>query len=143
MYACHFLPAFGELTHSQQSTQRLDVVDQLRRSYFRSRMTSGSSSGKRKRIVLFIDDKVDIIGMIDRGSSLTAIAEKFGITKSTVSDIKKRWLSLKVAGAPIFTYTHEPDDNEIHNGCKTMLYYIRAWRVMSIMSFLYASIQEK
>ena len=36
----------------------------------------------------------------------------------------------KVAGAPIFTYTHEPDDNEIHNGCKTMLYYIRAGRVM-------------
>ena len=23
---------------------------------------------------------------------------------------------LLVAGAPIFTYTHEPDDNEIHNG---------------------------
>ena len=27
----------------------------------------------------------------------------------------------RVAGAPIFTYTHEPDDNEIHNGCKTAL----------------------
>ena len=69
--------------------QRLDVVDQLHRSYFRSRMVSGSSSGKRKRVVLSIDVKVDIIGMIDRGSSLTAIAEKFGIAKSTVSDIKK------------------------------------------------------
>ena len=32
---------------------------------------------------------------------------------------------IKVAGAPIFTYMHEPDDNEIHNGCKTMLYYVR------------------
>ena len=49
-------------------------------------MASGSSSGKRKRVVLLIDDKVDIIGMIDRGSLLT---EKFGIAKSTASDIKK------------------------------------------------------
>ena len=40
-------------------------------------------------VVLLIDDKVDIIGMIDRGSSLTAITEKFGIGKSTMSDIKK------------------------------------------------------
>ena len=30
-----------------------------------------------------------------------------------------------LAGAPIFTYTHEPDDSEIHNRCKTMLYYVR------------------
>ena len=47
-------------------------------------------------------------------------------------------------GAPIFTYTHEPDDNEIHNGCKTMLYYVRgALCKHTIMSFLYVSIQEK
>ena len=51
---------------------------------------------------------------------------------------------IKVAGAPIFTYTHEPDDNEIHNGCKTMLYYVRgALCKHTIMSFLYVSIQEK
>ena len=42
-----------------------------------------------------------------------------------------------MAGAPIFTYTHEPDDNEIHNGCKTMLYYVRgALCKHTIMSFL-------
>ena len=52
-------------------------------------MATESSSGKRKRIVLSIDDKVDIIGLIDRDSLLTATAEKFGIVKSTVSDIKK------------------------------------------------------
>ena len=51
---------------------------------------------------------------------------------------------IKVAGAPIFTYTHEPDDNKIHNGCKTMLYYVRgALCKHTIMSFLYVSIQEK
>ena len=43
-----------------------------------------------------------------------------------------------VAGAPIFTYTHKPDDNEIHNGCKTMLYYVRVRGALckhTIMSF--------
>ena len=53
------------------------------------------------------------------------------------------WI-FKVEGAPIFTYTREPDDNEIHNGCKTMLYYVRgALCKHTIMSFLYVSIQEK
>ena len=102
MYVCHFLPAFEDrqtLTRSQQSTQRLDVVDQLHRSYFRSRMASGSSSGKRKRVVLSIDVKVDIIGMIDRGSSLTAIAEEFGIAKSTVSDIKRARIKYSLSKA--------------------------------------------
>ena len=47
-----------------------------------SRMATGSSSGKRTRVVLSIDDKVGIIGKIDGGSSLTTIAEKFGIAKS-------------------------------------------------------------
>ena len=47
-----------------------------------------------------MDDKVDIIGMIDRGS-LTAIAEKFGNAFNTTMlrelATKKRWLSLKQA----------------------------------------------
>ena len=48
-----------------------------------------------------MDNKVDIIGMIDRGSSLTAIAEKFGNDYNTTMlrelATKKRWLSLKQA----------------------------------------------
>ena len=59
------------------------------------------------------------------------------IIKSTIHKGNVRKLQkLKVAGAPIFTYTHEPDDNEIHNGCKTMLYYVRgALCKHTIMSF--------
>lgn len=44
---------------------------------------------KREKIVLPIEDKVAIFKMIDKGISRQIIAEKFGIGKSTVGDIKK------------------------------------------------------
>ena len=48
-----------------------------------------TASVKQKRVVLSIADKVKIIEMLDKSASYTVIAEKFGIGKSTVGDIKK------------------------------------------------------
>ena len=44
---------------------------------------------KRKRIVLSIEDKVKIIHLLDKSVSYSVIMEKYGIGKSTVSDINK------------------------------------------------------
>ena len=44
---------------------------------------------KRKRVVLSIQDKLKVIEMLDKSVSFAVIMEKFGIGKSTVSDIKK------------------------------------------------------
>lgn len=44
---------------------------------------------KRKRVVLSIQDKLKVIEMLDKSVSFAIIMEKFGIGKSTVSDIKK------------------------------------------------------
>ena len=54
-------------------------------------MASGSASTKkkRKRVVLTIEEKVKILDMLDKSVSYSIIAEKFGIGKSTVSDLKK------------------------------------------------------
>ena len=72
------------------------------------------------------------------------VPEIHSVTNEEFHERKDEGHVFKVAGAPIFTYTHEPDDNEIHNGCKTMLYYVRdALCKHTIMSFLYVSIQEK
>ena len=52
-------------------------------------IVSKSAVVKCRRIVLLISDKVEVIKMLDHGSSSTVIATKDGITKSTVSKIKK------------------------------------------------------
>lgn len=57
-------------------------------------MASASSAklkakGKRKRVVLSIKEKVEILKLLDNKISYTLIAEKYGIGRSTVSDIKK------------------------------------------------------
>ena len=54
-------------------------------------MASGSASTKkkRKRVVLTIEEKVKVLDMLDKSVSYSIIAEKFGIGKSTVSDLKK------------------------------------------------------
>lgn len=44
---------------------------------------------KRKRVVLSIQDKLKVIEMLDKSVSFAIIMERFGIGKSTVSDIKK------------------------------------------------------
>ena len=55
--------------------------------------TPGTSSTgtkiKRKRVVLSIRDKLEIIALLDQSISYTVICERFGIGKSTVGDIKK------------------------------------------------------
>ena len=43
----------------------------------------------RKRVVLSIEDKLKVIELIDKSVSYSIISEKFGIGRSTVSDIKK------------------------------------------------------
>ena len=44
---------------------------------------------KRKRVVLSIEDKLEIIKLIDKSVSYTIICEQYGIGRSTVGDIKK------------------------------------------------------
>lgn len=55
---------------------------------------SDSKSGKRKRVVLSIDQKIEVLKLIDKGTSYTIIMEKFGIGRSTVANIKKKRSSL-------------------------------------------------
>ncbi len=47
-----------------------------------------STSKKRKRTVLSIEQKLDILKKIDWGSSLASIAEEFEVGKTTVYDLK-------------------------------------------------------
>ena len=47
------------------------------------------STGKRKRVVLSIDEKMKILKLIDKDVSYSIIMDKYGIGRSTVSDIKK------------------------------------------------------
>jgi transposase-like protein len=44
---------------------------------------------KRKKVVLSLEEKLDILEQIEKGTSYTIIAERYGIGKSTVTDIKK------------------------------------------------------
>ena len=44
---------------------------------------------KRKRVVLALEKKLEVIKMLDKAVSYTIISEKFGIGHSTVGDIKK------------------------------------------------------
>ena len=41
------------------------------------------------RVVLTIEEKMKVLDMLDNSVSYTIIAEKFGIGKSTASDLKK------------------------------------------------------
>ena len=40
---------------------------------------SSSKNAKRKRVVLSIDEKIEVIKLIDKGTSYTIITEKYGI----------------------------------------------------------------
>ena len=44
---------------------------------------------KRKKVVLTIEEKLDILELVEKGTSYNIITEKYGIRKSTVTDIKK------------------------------------------------------
>ncbi len=44
---------------------------------------------KRKRVITTIEKKLEILKKIDQGVSLAAVAQEFGLGKSTISDIKR------------------------------------------------------
>ena len=50
---------------------------------------SPKAKAKHKRVVLSIDDNLKIVELLDKSVSYTVIGEKYGIGRSTVSDIKK------------------------------------------------------
>ncbi len=50
--------------------------------------SSANLSNKRKQKVLTIDEKLEIVSLLNNNHSLAVIASKYGIGKSTVSDIK-------------------------------------------------------
>lgn len=49
-----------------------------------------AKKAKRKRVVLSIKEKVEILKLLESSVSYTVIAEKYGIGRSTVADIKSR-----------------------------------------------------
>ena len=60
---------------------------------------ASSSSTKRKRVTLTIEQKLDILKKLDQGSTMSSIATEFGVGKSTVFDIKNsREKIIKFAG---------------------------------------------
>ena len=60
---------------------------------------ASSSSTKRKRVTLTIEQKLDILKKLDQGSTISSIASEFGVGKSTVFDIKNsREKIIKFAG---------------------------------------------
>ncbi len=48
-----------------------------------------SNLKKRKKKVLTIEQKIEILKELSRGVSTTILSERYGVGKSTVSDIKK------------------------------------------------------
>lgn len=58
--------------------------------FFVPSMASSSTAGKkkRKRTVLSIETKLEILKKIDQGGSLASIAEEFVVGKSTIYDLK-------------------------------------------------------
>ena len=49
---------------------------------------ASSSSTKRKRVTVTIEQKLDILKKLDQVSTMSSIASEFGVGKSTVFDIK-------------------------------------------------------
>ena len=54
-----------------------------------------SSKPNRKKVLLTIDDKIDILQLLNFGTLYTIISEKYGIGRSTVADIIKSALKLE------------------------------------------------
>lgn len=49
---------------------------------------------KRKRVVLSIKDKCDILNKLDQGESMSKLSREYNVGKSTMSDIKKQRASI-------------------------------------------------
>ena len=50
---------------------------------------------KRKKIVLTVENKLEIIDLLCKGTSYTVISEKYGIDRSTITDKKNNEAKLK------------------------------------------------
>lgn len=48
-----------------------------------------TTSGKRKRVVLSLENKICILDRLARGERATKLATEFGIGNATVTDLKK------------------------------------------------------
>lgn len=51
-------------------------------------------ASKRKRVVLSLADKIQIIKQLDKGVTGKVLAEKYGLGQATISDIKKNRISI-------------------------------------------------
>jgi hypothetical protein len=49
---------------------------------------AGSSGGKRRRHVLTLQQKVEVLRKIDRGVSVSRLRREYGVEQSTIYDIK-------------------------------------------------------
>ena len=58
-------------------------------------MMSKENGKKQKRTALTIEDKMNIIKLIEKGTFYAIISERYGIGRSTVCDINKNKESLK------------------------------------------------
>ena len=101
-------------------------------------MTTGSAIRKHKRVVLSIEDKTEVIDMLDHGSSSKAIVAKYGIAKSTVSDIK-------INKAKILAFKREMADMGMNVKAKTVRLgdnYHYNHIIASEASFLYSAFND-
>ena len=51
---------------------------------------ASTSVGKRKRVVLTLTQKLEVLNMLDKSVSYSNICRKFNIGRSTVGDIQKK-----------------------------------------------------
>lgn len=51
---------------------------------------SGTNNQKRKRVVLSLKDKVEIINQLKKGEAGKVLADRFGVGAATITDIKKK-----------------------------------------------------
>ena len=52
-------------------------------------MATSESWAKEEKKILTIEEKLEIINLVQKGTSYTVVTENYGIGRSTVADIKK------------------------------------------------------
>lgn len=50
---------------------------------------ASTSTGKRKRDVLSIEKKLELIKEIKKGATITTLSNQYGIPRTTINDLKK------------------------------------------------------
>ena len=71
---------------------------------------------KRKRVVLTVDDKLKVLDGLADGASLAAMAQQFGVGRSTISDIKKQATALRAHKQQIVEMGMKRDSKVIRLG---------------------------